>query len=269
MPIVISPNLVQGGGGQNLQPSKTGCIAFIGYDNYLYRGAIVTASSQETGFPANAVANPLTYERWLAKANDSAPWIKIDLGAQQDINYFAIGAHNIQGDVTLQSSTDNSAWETVTGATATNHNAIMFVFGQVTARYWRLRLAAAAEVGVIYIGKVLEMPVQMYGGHTPGTLARQTNIRTNESIKGQFLGRSIVRQGFATSYSWRHMRAIWYRENFDPFVEHATKYPFFIAWNYNTFADEVLYGWTKDDIAPVNMGVRDLMSVSFSVEAVG
>lgn len=268
--LVVSPNLVQGGGSKGLRPSTDSCIAFIGYDNYLYRGATVTASSQQVGFPATAVANPLTYERWLASAGDSDPTLTIDLGTQQDINYLAIGAHTIVGDIVVESSTNGTDWEIVTGGTsvATRNRAMMFIFDAVTARYFRIKLGSPAEVGVVYIGRVLEMPVRMYGGHTPGVLARRTSIRTNESVAGQFLGRSIVRQGFATSYTWNHIDPVWYRENFDPFVEHATKYPFFVAWNYSKFPDEVLYGWTTDDIAPVNMGVRGFMSVSMNVEAV-
>jgi len=268
--LVISPNLVRGGGGGRLAPSTERCIAFIGYDNYLYRGAAVSASSQAVGFPASSVTNPLTYERWLANPSDSDPTLTIDIGAQQDINYIGIGAHNIVGDVVVESSPDGSTWSVVTGGTspAGRSRAMMFIFNAVTARYWKIKLGAAAEIGVVYIGRVLEMPVRMYGGHTPGVLARQTNIRTNESVAGQFLGRSIIRQGYATSYTWNHLDPLWYRANFDLFVEHATQYPFFIAWNHNTFPDEVLFGWTTDDIAPVNMGVRGFMSVSMSVEAV-
>src|SRR5699024_1232626 len=159
--------------------------------------------------------------------SDAQPTITIDTLTQSDINYVAIGAHTItSGDVILESSPNNSTWTQVAGMTSTNTNAIMFVFADVTARYWRIRLGASAEIGVIYIGRVLEMPVGMYGGHTPGTLSRQTVVNNNESVAGQFLGRSIVRQGYATQYEWQHMGARWYRENFDPFVEHATMYPF-------------------------------------------
>ncbi len=273
MPIVISPNLVQGGGASSGGGVKTDpCIAFIGYDNYIYRGAEITASSAVSGFPVSALYNPLTYERWLASSTDSDPTVTIDLGANQDINYVAIGAHTLHSssatEVIVESSIDANDWDLVEAVNTSSNNALMFVFKPITARYWRIRLGAASEIGSIYIGEVLQMPVQMYGGHTPGTLARQTVVNNNESVAGQFLGRSIVRQGYATDYTWKRMPALWYRINFDPFVEHATKYPFFIAWNYNTFADEVLYGWTTDDIAPTNMGVRDLMQVSMSVEAV-
>src|SRR5699024_9614447 len=114
------------------KPADSGCIALIGYDNALYRGATVSASSAAPGFPANSVTNPLTYERWLAQPSDAQPTITIDTLTQSDINYVAIGAHTItSGDVILESSPNNSTWTQVAGMTSTNTNAIMFVFADV------------------------------------------------------------------------------------------------------------------------------------------
>lgn len=266
MPIVISPNLV--GNPQELFKS---CIAVIGYQNHLFRDDVtITSNGDATGFPARAVTTPMTYERWLG--TDSKPEIEFDLQSQYDVDYVGIGAHTLNdGNITaaIYSSANGTDWTQRGIVTSSTPSAVMLLMAEVTARYWRITLSDPAEIGVVYIGKVMYMPVQMYGGHTPITLSRQTEIMPNKSVKGQFLGRSIVRQGYATSYSWKNIPAAWYRARFEQFVKHATKYPFFIAWNPIKFTDEVAYAWTKDDIAPVNMGVRDLMSVSFSVEAVG
>ncbi len=81
-------------------------------------------------------------------------------------------------------------------------------------------------------------------------------------------GRDIyIREGCYGCHS--QMTARWYRDWFDPFVEAARRYPFFIAWNPLRFPDEVLYGWCNEDIQPTNQGRRDFMSVGFSVEAIG
>jgi hypothetical protein len=109
----------------------------------------------------------------------------------------------------------------------------------------------------------------LYGGHSPINLSRVTVSRSNRSEGGQFLGRYIVRSGFKTSAEWGHLTASWYRENFDPFVESATQYPFFFAWRPETFPDEVAYCWTDGDIQPANMGIKTLMSVGININAAG
>ena len=83
---------------------------------------------------------------------------------------------------------------------------------------------------------------------------------------GQWLGRSIIRKGVTTSYQWRHLKAAWYRQYFDPFVKSARTTPFFIAWRPETYPNEVAYAWAKSDIRPSNMGIRDFMEVTLSVE---
>ena len=119
----------------------------------------------------------------------------------------------------------------------------------------------------MYLGEVLEMQRPFYAGHSPGKLSRQTTLQPNRSVKGEWLGRSIVREGFGTSFQWRHLKSEWYRANFDPFVASARLYPFFISWNPQDHPDEVLYAWTNQDISPSNMGVINFMQVSMDVEA--
>jgi hypothetical protein len=90
-------------------------------------------------------------------------------------------------------------------------------------------------------------------------------IRPNKSERGQWLGRSIIRGGSAGSWSWRHLKADWYRTYFDPFVESARTQPFFIAWRPETYP-VAAYCWTEGDITPSNMGVKDFMQVTLEAE---
>lgn len=263
--LYISPSLVaqiESGGADPLSRAR------IGYRT-VTRNATVTASSATTGFPASAIKNPLTYERWLPL---SAPaTLTIDAGAMVIADYVGIGAHTLGSTgatVTISYSENGIDWTDVLHAAPANDNAIMALFEPVLARYWRIHINRVAEIGVVYIERALVMQRSIYGGHSPGTLSRQTEIEPSRSVTGQFLGRSIVRQGFATSYQWSNLSAAWYRANFDPFVESALRNPFFIAWRPDRFPDEVLYAWCNDDISPTNMGIRDLMQVGFSVEAV-
>lgn len=85
------------------------------------------------------------------------------------------------------------------------------------------------------------------------------------SESGQWLGRSIMRQGNDTQFSWRHLDPDWYRQRFAPFAERAKKYPFFIKWRPDLY-DNAVYAHTTDDISPSNMGGgHNLMTVSMNV----
>lgn len=263
--LYISPSLVAMAGSGAAEPLSR---ARIGYRT-ITRNAAVTASSAAAGFPASAIRHALTYERWMPTVAPAT--LTIDAGAAVSADYVGIAAHTIGSTgatVTISYSENGTSWAQVLQVTPANDNSIMALFEPVLARYWRLQIDRVAEIGVVYIGRALVMQRSMYGGHSPGTLSRQTEIEPSRSVTGQFLGRSIVRQGFATPYQWSNLTAAWYRANFDPFVESALRNPFFIAWRPDRFPDEVLYAWCNDDISPTNQGQRDLMQVGFSVEAV-
>jgi len=123
----------------------------------------------------------------------------------------------------------------------------------------------APTVGKLAAGKVLEMARPFYSGHAPIMLSRNTTRRPSVSETGEWLGATLVRQGRQTSADWQHLEAAWYRKNFEPFVAHAQRFPFFFAWNPLRFPDCV-YATLTNDVRPSNMGIRSLMSVSISMK---
>lgn len=263
MSVVISPSLVSNEYEFPLNHAR------IGYQDFV-KTSTVTASTESAIFPADAVQRETTYERWQPTALPATLTIDSGTSPSGTASYLGIGAHTL-GDngntVLLEYSHDATTWTTVDSVEPADNTALMMLFAEVQARYWRITISGgtAPTVGVVYLGQVLEMQRSIYGGHTPITLGRQTTIRPSVSEKGQWLGRSIVRNALATGYSFRHLTASWYRANFDPFAKAARSRPFFIAWRPETYPSEVAYGWTNDDITPSNMGVRDYMEVSFNV----
>lgn len=267
MSFVISPSITQ---NDYIQPLSH---ARIGYKNFV-PDSTVTASSQEAAFPADSVQRESTYDRW--QPTSATGVLIVDQGASgvQGASYAGIAAHTFgtQGaTIELAHSDDNFTYSVVETLEPADNSAIMIIFPRIEARFWRLRIvsaAAAPQIGVLYLGEILEMQRPIYGGHSPITLSRQTERRPTKSEKGQWLGVSVVRYGLSTSYNWRNLTAAWYRANFDPFVESARSKPFFIAWRPSSYPQEVAYCWLppSQDIKPSNMGTRDLMEVSMPVE---
>ena len=149
---------------------------------------------------------------------------------------------------------------------------IMALVEETTAAKFRVRIVGegAPTVGVIYMGKALEMTRPLYGGHSPISLSRTTVIRPNASERGQWLGRSIIRSGAHGSWAWANLKASWVREYLDPFIEAARTSPFFILWRPETFPGEAGYCWTTGDVAPPsNAGTKDFMSFALDAEGLG
>lgn len=239
----------------------------IGHNNIITTDNITgTAGADNTLI--TALANPLTYDRY--KPSATAIEINIDAGVKTAINYIGIeGIGLLNSSVVLYGSDDDiTYYQSATLITIDNEGAFMWLLGDLEYRYYRisfLYIPTTATLGAVYIGEVLQMMRPLYGGHKPGTMSRRTDTSPNTSETGQFLGKSIKRSGYTEQFEFKNLTASWIRSDFDQFIVNARTKPFFIAWRPETFVDEVLYGWTNEDIQPVNMGVRDLMQVSFNV----
>lgn len=263
----------------------------IGYDNLI---KTVTATSSQAGFTADALDNPFTYEIW--KPATLPADIIADMGQGQAIDYVAFAAHEFKNcRLVASTSMDGTNYTEQADATILDDNSIMLLFAEVQARYVKVTITgyavestfvsdfangfyaegtySASSVGspssvscsVMYAGKALAMQRMIYGGHSPGTLSRDTKLVNNSSEGGQWLGRSVVRSSLTNNFSFNNLTADWYRTNFDDFVKSAQVSPFFIAWRPDSYANEVIYGRTDSDIRPENQGIKNFLSVSFGV----
>lgn len=261
-------------------------ITLTGVDDYplthariLYRnlaratGATVSASTETSSRPAVAAANPNTYESWMPTAMP-ATWT-INLAATRKADAVGIAAHSLgsNGVTVAVQYYNGTAWVTEQDLIPANDDAILVLFTKRDATGYRLSLSGGTGIpyiGVIFVGESLQMQRPIYGGHSPLNLSRATNIAGNNSVTGNWIGRSVIRRGYSVSVSWSNLKADWYRSYFDPFVKYASQSagPFFLSWRPQTFPDEVGYCWlSSSDISPSNSGTRDLMSVSMSANA--
>lgn len=270
MAVIISSGLVVSSSANT--PPFALTHARIGYLTHA-TASNVTASSEAAGFPASSAVTPLTYDQWRPETLPA--WWKFNNGSAIDSDYIGIAGHNLSdvgAVVTIESSADDSTWSTLSEFSPGDNNPIMLIFDTVKAQYWRVSLTVVSGtpfIGTIYIGEALAMQRRIYGGHTPITLARETVTIPTVSDAGQFLGRSTVRKGVSTTFSWKNLTASWYRQYFDPFAKVARENAFFIAWRPADYPNEVGFCWTANDIRPANMGVKDFMSVDLSVSGLG
>lgn len=270
MAIILTQNLVTVTGA--VVPVVPLNHARIGYQTWT-RGVTPSVTGTAPGFFAGALSNSLTYEYWKP-AHATTSTIQYDFGEAKYTDYVGIGAHTLGDNATtvkIQYSQTGVGFGTVAEFTAEDNNAIMALFDGVLARYIRIVLTytVAPKIAVIYAGGVLAMQRGMYGGHSPITLSNTTDVYSQVSPTGQWLGRSIVGKGFKSSAAWKNLTSDWYREYFNPFVLSARQYPYFFAWNPLQFDDEVALCWSNNNIQPSNSGIRNLMDVSIDLNGHG
>ena len=247
--------------------------ARIAHANNWIDGGTVTASSTETGYYASGPANTLTYERWKP-TSASATW-DYDLGSVRVIDYVCLASHSLgsnNNSIAIQTSANASgAFGDVIASTAiADDSPIMAIFSAIGVRRIRISISGgtAPEIGVIKCGRALQMQQPIYGGHRPVPFTRQTNLRTNYSETGEFLGRTRQRMMLQTEYAWTHLKADWMRSNWLSFTDAIRTEPFWIAWRPFEFED-VAYCQVDELPKASNMGIKDYMQVSMSVRARG
>lgn len=220
---------------------------------------------------AQAARSWQTYERWIAPAGQSALTVEFPAAVA---DYIGVAAHTLgQGVAVKFEVREAGEWLPVTLATldemvTPDNEALMVLLEprEVTGVRLLVNADQPASVGKIAVGKVLTMLRPFYSGHSPIMLSRQTDRKPSVSESGEWLGMTVTRQGRSGGAQWQHLPANWYRQNFDPFVAHAKRHPFFFAWNGLKFPDCV-YAYLEGDVVPSNMGIRDLMSVSINMIA--
>lgn len=240
-------------------PTSNPSGALIGFDNLL---------SASTTSDAEKALIPNTFERWRPPSGSVT--VKFQMGTAAEIDFIGIAAHALTGEsIVLQTAeTVGGAVTDRAAATVLDNGALMFSFDPVTVQevIFTATLSADNEIGIMYAGKALQMPRDIYGGHSPINLSQQTDYQSIQSESGQFLGRTITRKGLETTFDWRYLEPDFYRDEFQTFVESARLLPFFIKWRPDKFSDEVAFGYTTTDIKPINMGGgHDLMSVSMNM----
>lgn len=248
--------------------------ARIGYQSHtLDAGVTVSATSQQEDFEASNLLLPQTSEKW--KPTSTGATVTIDLGKDVSANYIAIGAHtagSTRKQVVVSYSLNGISYTTVSTTNPDNDNAIFVEFASAVFRYVRVFISGGTEIatiGVIYAGQYLQMYRPFYGGHSPITLSRKTDVRPNRTETGEWAGRSVVRQGLESEYRWQNTPIDWYIDNIESFSNAAVERPFFIQWSPEQFPLQATYAWTQDDIKPELQGVRDLCSFGFTARAIG
>tara|TARA_R110000850_G_scaffold213784_1_gene339777 strand:+ start:553 stop:993 length:441 start_codon:yes stop_codon:yes gene_type:complete len=113
---------------------------------------------------------------------------------------------------------------------------------------WRFNIVStpASSIGVLFFGEYLGLELGIRNGFTPPRFSSNNNYISNVSQNGNFIGRSIVSQSGNISIPVDYMTDQWARDNWETFITHAEKKPFFFSWNVADYPNEHAFAWSTD-----------------------
>lgn len=267
---ILAPNVLTANAYSDLPPFPET------HGRILYENKLISSSvSASEGVNETLTLTPNTFEGWtVSPISGSDAFITFVLPASEDIDTLCVGAHNLNGlSYKWQAAaTLGGAFTDLTPLKLQeSNNAIMSTFATVNAREVRLFISGSGsfKIGVISGGESLQLQRPKYGGVSPSPLNAKVDYFNNRSESGEWVGRSIRRQGFTTALDMVRITPEWYRLYFQPFVESAKTTPFFYSWRPADYPDDVVYCWTESDIKPSNSGKREFMNVSFNINCHG
>lgn len=257
---------------------KANC-PLIGYHSIL-RLEHISALNSTDSRPVRNLWSPDTATFWQGTGST---YLTLANPAGVSVDYVGMARHNLGSRhiaYSIQQSLDGLTFTDITVfKTVSNDNAIVDYFDATTAPFIRILFGPSIPSGNppiiahVRMGQMLILPQRIYVGHVPPT--RHVARITNGSENGQFLGQIITRAWHQTSCKQEHLAPDFVRQFIQPFIEHCNgadngtaQSTFFFAWRPLSYAQEVIYGWTEDNIKPENQLANGMMNFSFDIHGV-
>lgn len=265
----------------------------IGYDSILLPEYF--SASGFSGRPPSNVWSPDTFSSWQGQlyqgpSQTTTQYFNIENPVGVSVNYIGIAKHNFgTGNYTysIEESNDNSTWaDLVAPKIVPTDKAIMEYFDTTNSLYFRIKLERTATefqrpiISHIKMGTALVLQRRIYVGHTPAAIASSIKRQVLNSENGQYIGQIVKSKFHTTSCDQENVTPAFVRDKIVPFINHVNgeveiegtaPSTFFFAWRPSDYPDEVVYGWTNENIQPENQGNDGLggrMRFSFKIEAV-
>lgn len=228
----------------------------------------ITATSSTTENPITNVTNPATAFLWEASSTATQTITVTTDGSEVD--YIGIARHNLN-QIGLTVSIKYNGVTVVPAQAISDTQAILFLRGIATPSTIQIVITGATEavkIGVIYIGKKLELQRGLYVGHTPVTYGRDRVAVNGMSENGQYLGEIVVREVVSTQVSLQNLTPEWYRSMLDPYIAMKPRKPCFFAWKPAKYPAEVGYVWIEGSPKPVNQRSNGMMQIVWNFKGV-
>ena len=206
----------------------------IAYENLL-ESATLVVSSEATGFEGANAATWTTYDYWKPAATGTS-YITATLGASNNVDYFAVFAHNLAtttSTIKLQYTLNDVDWIDLTTAVSTP-DVIFKKFTSVTSAKYRVVLScptAVASIGVIAFGAVMDIPCGVPESMVTPDRAFGNEFMSNIGDEGRLLGNTLLRNAADITIEAKLQDPTWITSYWMPFTTHAETKAFFYSWD--------------------------------------
>lgn len=271
----------------------------IGWHSVLTPSDII-ATEYIVGRSAVNLWNPDTSSVWEGETVSDTPavsttqYIQLVNSNNSPIDYIGVARHNL-GTVgftyTIQHSTNGgSTWSNVTSPRVIGtDSAILDYFDQLTSGNFRIKLEKSATgspavihgpiIAHIKMGVALVLQRRIYVGHKPPIVDKVRKI-SNGSESGQYLGPIVIRRYNTSEIKQQNNSPSFVRTYIKPFLNHingqaaidnTAPCTFFYSWRPSDYPNEIVYGWTNDNVELENQGGDSLggrISWNLSMECI-
>lgn len=220
------------------------------YDNFLRRVTpTLSFGTEYAGFESPNAYDWRDFSLWRCR---SILTLKVDLGSAMAVDTLVMWPSTTlpTNNILLQYSDDNSAFTTavtmVPGDFAANVIKWYDVAHSTPHRYWQIATVGLVGANDSYwrqvaFGQKLTMLRGQWQGVAPTKFIGGNVFSNMIAENGSILGRNVRRTEKKGELSLSHLTDTWIRASWEPFAQHATRYPFFYRWNPTGKPDDVAF----------------------------
>ena len=237
------------------------------FTNLLAVGTVSASTYTPPFIPENVISS-LTYNYWQFEAL-SADLIA-SLGNANFANCICLyGSGLIETTVTVYGSADNANFTELASETLERNGAHMIFFSSVAYAYYKVNFSRAdtepTTIRNLMVGEYIEFEKCLMQSHAPAPYQRKTKYLAGKNGEGQFLGRVVSRQGVESSYDFSMITPSFARQQFQDFVNTILNETYYLAWNAGLYPQEVVFGWTDENVGVKYSGDGNLMAASWKI----
>lgn len=220
------------------------------YDNLFSRttdaGYILLASSFAAGYPQANIADWQDYDFWKPGVA-GVSYVEVNFTAAHTADTVAIYAHDIftNGGYIKLEYFNGAAFVQIALLFPTFNGLKILKFNSTAATKWRITLSATpvtSKVGIVFLGVALVMPAAEIGIAPP--LVPEADTTTNRAMGGALLGVYGNPKASELKLSWEFQTPAFVRASWNPFMQHAARRAFILAWDENNL-NEAWWCWCE------------------------